>query len=165
MKTWHLRQRTSTCSKRHWRMREQCIPAFVFHLHKIRRPGLRLEVVEMSSIMATKIIGVLCHIFATYGLPVQVVTDNGPLFVAEEFAHFLKSNGMKHIKSSQYNPSTNGLAERFVQTLKSAMKIGAADTTGVSLCLEEFLLSYRSTPHTTTFHLPSELFLGRPIHT
>ena len=123
------------------------------------------EVVEMSSTTATKTIGVLRHIFATYGLPVQVVTDNGPQFVAEEFAHFLKSNGVKHIKSSPYHPSTNGLAERFVQTFKSAMKTGAADTTEVRLRLEEFLLSYRSTPHTTTSRSPSELFLGRPIRT
>ena len=55
------------------------------------------EVYAMSTTTASKTIDVLRQIFAAYGLPEQVVTDNGPQFVAEEFVQFLKSNGIKHI--------------------------------------------------------------------
>ena len=32
-------------------------------------------------------------IFAHYGLSVQLVSDNGPQFIAEEFSHFMQENG------------------------------------------------------------------------
>lgn len=108
------------------------------------------KVVEMSSTTAVKTINVLHHLFATYGLPRHVVTDNGPQFTAEEFSRFLKSNGVKHITLTPYHSSTNGLAERFVQTFKAAMHAGASDIADVQHRLDEFLLSYRATPH----HIP-----------
>ena len=55
--------------------------------------------------------------FTKHGLPEQIVSDNCPQFVAEEFAIFMKLNGIKHIRSAPYHPSTNGLTEHFVQTL------------------------------------------------
>ena len=59
----------------------------------------------------------------------------------------------------------NGLAERFVQTFKNAMRIGAQDISDVSHLLAESLLAYRSTPHSTTSRSPSELFIGCKVRT
>ena len=51
----------------------------------------------------------------SFGLPQQVVSENGPLFVSAEFKKFMKENGVKRLHSALiYHPSTNGLAERFV---------------------------------------------------
>ena len=44
------------------------------------------EAQEMKSTTAAKTIEVLRHLFARFGLPEQLVSDNGPQFVAEEFA-------------------------------------------------------------------------------
>ena len=60
--------------------------------------------------------------FATHDLPEIFVTDNGLVFTNQEFETFCKRNGNKHETSSPYHPSTNGLAERAVQTFKTAMK-------------------------------------------
>ena len=119
----------------------------------------------MSSTTAVKTINVLHHLFATYGLPRQVVTDNGPQFTVEEFSCFLKSNGFKHITSTPYHLSTNGLAKRLVQTFKAAMRTGVSDIADVQHCLNEFLFSYRATTHATTSRSPSELYLGRQVRT
>ncbi len=80
------------------------------------------EVFLMKSTTVSKTIEHLRQMFAMYGLPEQVVSDNGPQFTSEEFAEFLKQNGVKHITSAPYHPSTNGLAERFVQSLKQALR-------------------------------------------
>ena len=77
------------------------------------------EVVEMKSTTAEKTIEVMITLFGSYGIPEQVVSDNGPQFTSEEFAEFMRRNCIKHIRSTPYHPSTNGLAERFVQTFKS----------------------------------------------
>ena len=76
------------------------------------------EVIEMSNTTSSKTTDELRRLFATYGLPEQLVTDNGPQFVSQEFSSFMKSNGIKHIKTSPYHPASNGAVERFVQTLK-----------------------------------------------
>ena len=69
----------------------------------------------MKTTTAAKTIEVLRQLFVAYGLPEQVVSDNGPQFTAEEFKDFMKVNGIKHIRSTPYHPSTNGLVEQFVQ--------------------------------------------------
>ena len=70
------------------------------------------EVIEMTSTIAQKTIIELRRIFGAYGLPEQVVTDNGPQFIADEFATFMK---IKHIQCAPYHPSSNRAVDRFVR--------------------------------------------------
>ena len=77
--------------------------------------------------------------------------------------YFPRQEWCKHINSSPYHPSTNGLAEHFVHTLKQAMK--RSNFPGPHQKLMNFLLSYRSTPHSTTNTTSSELFLHRSLRT
>ena len=60
----------------------------------------------------------LRRVFATHGLPEQLVSDNGSQSTADVFQQFQKGNGTKHIRSAPHHPSTNIEAERFVQTIK-----------------------------------------------
>ena len=69
------------------------------------------EVEIMKNTTAVRTIEVLQGIFARNGLLKQVVTDNGPQFVSEEFSTFMRENG------APCHPASNGLAERFVQLL------------------------------------------------
>ena len=123
------------------------------------------EVHLMSSTTTAKTLDVLRKIFSAHGLPDQIVSDNGPQFVSSEFAYFMKQNGVKHTRSSPYHPSTNGLAERFVQTMKQSLKASAKSDRSLSQRLYDFLLTYRTSPHTTTGVSPSALFLNRELRT
>ena len=63
------------------------------------------EVVAMKKTTAEATISELRRLFSCYGLPEQVVSDNGPQFVSEEFQAFLNGNGVKHIRCYPYHPS------------------------------------------------------------
>ncbi|KAJ7995326.1 hypothetical protein DPEC_G00243390 [Dallia pectoralis] len=80
------------------------------------------EVAIMKSTTAGKTIDKLEEVFSRFGSPLQLVSDNGPQLVSQEMTTFLQVNGVQHIRSAPYHPSTNGLAERFVQTMKHALK-------------------------------------------
>ncbi|XP_061196633.1 uncharacterized protein K02A2.6-like [Saccostrea echinata] len=123
------------------------------------------EVVQMSTTTADRTVDVLRRIFSRNGLPDQLVSDNGPQFVSETFQDFMKYNGIRHTTSAPYHPRTNGLAERLVQTLKQSMRASKVEETSITNRLANFLLTYRSSPHSTTGETPAKLFLGRELCT
>ena len=80
------------------------------------------EVLPIKKTTAEATIIELLRLFSCYGLPEQLVSENRPQFVSEEFRAFLKGNRVKHIRCYPYHPSSNGVVERFVQTFKKAMQ-------------------------------------------
>mgnify|MGYP000297765717 CR=1 FL=1 len=103
---------------------------------------------------------ILLSLFARWGLPKQVVTDNGPQLTSDELRSFMKRNGVKHIFTSPFHPATNGAAERSVGVLKNSIKA----STG-KFNLHNFLMANRSTMQATTGRSPAELMLGHPLRT
>ena len=122
-----------------------------------------LEVEVMSSITSEATIEKLRDLFARYGIPQQLVSDNGSQFTSREFAEFMKGNGIKHTLVAPYHPRSNGQAERFVQTFKQFFKTEGGDS--IKQSLARFLFSYRTTPNSTTGQTPAELFLNRRVRT
>ena len=84
----------------------------------------------------------LRNVFAAYGLPEHLVSDNGPQFTSTEFQEFLQANGVKHIRTAPYHPASNGTVKRLIQTLKQAMKAGKQDGFTQQHQLENFLITY-----------------------
>lgn len=76
------------------------------------------EVLIMRSTTAGKTIEQLGAIFSRF----QLVSTNGPQFILQDFMRFLEANRVQHIRSAPYHISTNGVAERFVQSMKHAIK-------------------------------------------
>ena len=81
-----------------------------------------LEVFNMRSTTAEKTCEVLRTLFASYGLPEEIVTDNGPQFISTVFKTFLRQNGVKQTLVPPYHPASNGAAERSVQILKRSLE-------------------------------------------
>jgi transposase InsO family protein len=46
----------------------------------------------------------------------RVLTDNGPCYKANRFAHTCDQLGLRHRRTRPYTPRTNGKAERFIKT-------------------------------------------------
>ena len=107
------------------------------------------EVHLVSSTSASQLIDKLRTIFATHGVPVTLVSGNKHPFTSVQFEAFMKVNGIVHKRVPPYHPSSNGLAENFVQTVKQAL-----DKSDKSFSMEskiaKFLAAYHNTPHVTT---------------
>ena len=81
-----------------------------------------IEAFPATSPSSNVTIELLRPVFAQFGIPETIVSDNGSCFISEDFQQFLKSNGIKQITSAPYHPSTNGLAEKAVQIVKNCLK-------------------------------------------
>ena len=101
-------------------------------------------------------------LFATHGLPEVPVSDNGTQFTSTEFEEFMRKNGIRHVRVSPYHPSSNGMAERAVKTLKEGLK-KCGNTESLQCRISRILFHYRITPHSTTGVPPAELLFGRRI--
>ena len=124
-----------------------------------------MEVVRMTSTTSENTINVLRTLFSSHGIPNYLVSDNAAQFTEAEFQTFLKKNGIKHILSAPYHPSSNGEAERAVRTFKTAMKTMKEEKGTLSEKIARFLLKHHTTPHTSTKRTPAELFVGRRLRT
>ena len=107
-------------------------------------------------------------ILDTHRLPRQIVSDNGPQFVATSFQKFCESRGIKHIKTAPYSPRSNGEAERLVQTFKKAIEKRDPHTNEEiqeAAVDHDFQAMYRSTPQSTTNQTPSEILNNQRMRT
>nr|XP_022910195.1 uncharacterized protein K02A2.6-like [Onthophagus taurus] len=121
-----------------------------------------LEIVPMKTVTSIKTIEVLRSIFARFGLPKFLVTDNGPQLVSSEFEEFCNMNGITHVRVTPYHPKSNGLAERAVRTFKERMR-ASSQTLTQNVRLQSFLFSYRNTERRSTKRTPSQLMFGRHL--
>ncbi|XP_070510420.1 uncharacterized protein [Cardiocondyla obscurior] len=100
------------------------------------------------------------QIFSTFGFPKIIVSDNGRHFTSNEFATFVKTNGIIHKTTAPFHPATNGQAERFVQTLKLHLKkkfqTGPIRTSVLEEAVQQIFFQYRTTPHVAIDMSPAE---------
>jgi transposase InsO family protein len=49
----------------------------------------------------------------------QIISDNGPQFIARDFKEFIRIAGMSHVTTSPYYPQSNGKMDRWYGSLKT----------------------------------------------
>jgi len=77
-----------------------------------------------------------------------VVSDNGAQFIAETFAAWATSLGLLHVRIAPHHPQTNGIAERFVLTLKQWLETQTWNSPDeLAARLIEFIAYYNDRPH------------------
>ena len=79
------------------------------------------EVHIVPSASAQPTIDKLRLIFASHGLPMTLVSDNGTPFLSSEFSNFMKAIGIVHCCVPPNHPSLNGLAENMVKSVKQSL--------------------------------------------
>ena len=74
---------------------------------------------KMTTTTSKSVIKLMKSIFDEHGLPVKVISDNGPQYSSDEFLRFARDYNFTHVTSSPHHPQSNGLVERNVRTIKS----------------------------------------------
>ena len=103
--------------------------------------------------------------FVTHGLPCSLRTDNGPQFISDHFKGYLEKNGFEHRRTTPLWPQARGEIERQNRTILKRLRIAQAEGRDWRSQMDDFLMMYRSTPHSTTGVSTAELLFGGKIRT
>jgi transposase InsO family protein len=77
-----------------------------------------------------------------------LISDRGTHFTAEVFKQLKKEQEFIHVLIARHRPQSNGIAERFVQTLKTWLKNKSwQDEQELTSLLAQFLTEYNDRPH------------------
>ncbi|VFQ98999.1 unnamed protein product [Cuscuta campestris] len=101
------------------------------------------------------------QILCRFGVPQQIITDNGTQFEAGGFNEFLQSWGIKHSYAAVGYPQTNGQVENTNRTIMDGLKKKIMECK--STWVEEvpyILWTYRTTPRKATGETPFSLTYG-----
>lgn len=80
------------------------------------------EAIPLRNIMAETIARELTQVFTRVGIPKQVVTDQGVSFMSEVLQAVWQFLGVEPLRMSVYHTQTNGLVERFNESLKRMLR-------------------------------------------
>lgn len=120
-----------------------------------------IEVESLQTTTTRAVCKALKTLFARYGVPDTLMTDNGPQFSSSEFGTFARVWSFEHSTLSPHYPQSNGRAENAVKTMKWLfMKCKEAGQS--EYCA---LLDWRNTPTEGVGTSPAQRFLGRRCKT
>ena len=114
-----------------------------------------VKIQKLNSTTTTSVISQLKSWFARFGIPAEMVTNNGPQFASNEIKEFSDSYGFRHIITSPYYLQANGLAEQTVKTIKNLLEHSPDPYMA--------LLTYRATPMPWCALSSAELLMKRKI--
>jgi len=118
----------------------------------------------MSSVTAPAVTEKMIDMFSRYGVPREILSDQGPNFMAELLKEVYAAIGVKPIRTSPYHPQTDGLVERYNQTLKAMLrKVLLTERRSWDKLLPLVMFAYREVPQASTGFSPFELVFGRDV--
>jgi transposase InsO family protein len=96
-----------------------------------------------------------------YGVPLVVLSDNGPNFACKFFSVLTHILGIKHVFTSPYRPSTNGQTERWNATLEDTITHYIFNEKEWYELVGVATASYNHSVHASTGFTPFEIALNR----
>ena len=102
------------------------------------------------------------EILVRHGAVVRVLTDQGRNFCSEFMEEVYKFTKSQHLVTTPYKPSTNGLIERSIRTMRSMMSHFIDENhSNWDLYLKYLVFAYNSSKQATTGETPFMLLYGR----
>ena len=100
-------------------------------------------------------------IFAEFGIPKRLKSDNGAPFNGDAFAKFAKFLGFYHHRITPLHPESNGLVEKFNTGLEKIIHTANIESKNWRQELHKYLRNYRATPQLTTNESPANLLFQK----
>ena len=109
----------------------------------------------------------LIEMFSQVGIPVEILSDNGPNLTSKVMAEVTRLLSIKHLKTQLYHPMTNGLNERYNGLIKRVLrKLSAENPRSWDRYLHPTLFALRDSPCESLGKFSSfELLYGRQVRT
>lgn len=117
-----------------------------------------VELKPLNSTTAQTVMTVMKSIFATHGIPEELVSDGGPPFSSFSLQKFFQEWNIVHRITSPHFSRANGQIERAVQTIKKSLR--KAEEEGKDIYT--VLLDHRIQP-ANDLPSPAELLMGRRL--
>ena len=118
------------------------------------------EILCTSHTDAPPIIKWMKDLFARYGCPDHIVSDNGPQFTCGMWELFMKNNDIHHERTPVYHPQWNGLVEVFNRYLKHGVQTFQSSRYQWCEGLRHLLFQFRTTSPSPTGSSPAELMFS-----
>ena len=112
---------------------------------------------KLTSMMAHHIANHIKQIFAEYGSPDTLISDNGPCYASKAFKGLMAEYHINHIMSSPHYPQSNGLAKKYVQVVKNLFHKAKEEGQDLYKCL----MTYRNTPLSSTLQSLIQILSNR----
>ena len=114
-------------------------------------------VCRLKAMAAKHIADHIKQIFAKYGWPDTIVSDNRPCYASETFKELTKEYQVNYITSSPHYPQSNGLAEKYVQIIKNLFYKAKEEGQDLHKCL----MIYRNTTLSSHLQSPMQILSSR----
>ena len=109
------------------------------------------------------VLNAMMELFSTYGLPQEILTDQGSVFCSRLTRACCKLLNISKLRTSPYHPQSNGSLERWHACLKGMLRKEGGSLKEWDVALKYLLLAYRDTPHSVTGFSPFTLMFGREV--
>ncbi|CAF1521526.1 unnamed protein product [Adineta ricciae] len=121
-----------------------------------------IEAFPMRTTTSENVADILTNeVFARYGLPKYILSDNGPQFVSNVFEEFCRSMHIKRKLTANYHPQTN-MTERVNRTLKPLIAIFSQEHPhSWDKEIQKLAFAIRTSVNETTGETPAFLMFGR----
>ena len=121
------------------------------------------EAIPLRRIDAETVADALCTVFTKFGVPEEILSDQGSQFMSSLMKHTMALLGVDQIRTSPYHPQTDGMLERFHGTLKRMMQKRGNASKEWDMYLPYLCFAYRDSVHTATGFTPFQLLFGRDV--
>ena len=121
------------------------------------------DAIPLTKVDATTVADAMLDIFSRIGIPAEILTDQGSVFMGQLTKQLCSMCKIKHIRTSPYHPQTDGALERWHGTLKQMLRKCQDRRTDWDKILKYLLFAYRNTPHSNTGFSPFEVVYGRGL--
>lgn len=121
---------------------------------------------KFSFLRATKstktkyVIDYFKDIFATYGVPKVLISDQGSSFTSKRFKTFCDQNNIRHVRNAVATPRANGQVERLNNTILSALLPSVLEEELWDENVRSVQFAINNVVNKSTGKTPSQLMLG-----